>query len=200
MRVPALVACVKQGEKYGPEYVTRLRDGVARHMTVPHRFVCFTDTPFDGVECHPLPADLPGWWAKLGLFKLGRRLIYFDLDVVVSGNLTALAGLNRFSIIKDWWLPGFNSSVMVLTGNERSVWSKFRPEFIPDYPQGDQQWITAQLPDAFTFPPEWFPSFKADKCFESAPEHSKAVIFHGNPKPHELGGWVADEWRQLPNP
>lgn len=188
------VCCVKTGDLYGPEYVIALRDGVAKHMTIDHNFVCFTDKPVDGVRCYPLPANLPGWWAKLGLFKLGRKLIYFDLDVVITGNLDALCGLNRFSIIKDWWLPGFNSSVMVLTGKERHVWEKFSPDMMPLYPQGDQQFITAKLPDAFTFPPEWFPSYKANRCADAVPDRAKAVIFHGLPKPSQCGGWVAELW------
>lgn len=194
-----LVCCVKVGDKYGPEYVTRLRDGVARHFNVPHNFVCFTDQPVAGVKCYPLPADLPGWWAKIGLFKLKRPLIYFDLDVVITGSLKPMLCFDRFAIIKDWWLPGYNSSVMVLTGNEYEVWDEFCPETMTEFPQGDQQYISSMLPGAVTFPPNWFLSYKANDCREK-PDMALAVIFHGNPKPHELGGWVNDTWRANDGP
>jgi hypothetical protein len=190
-----LICCVKTGDKYGPEYVVNLRNGVARHFPGDHNFVCFTDKPVAGVNCYPLPADLPGWWAKLGLFKLGRPLIYFDLDVVITGSLQPLLCLDRFAIIKDWWQPGYNSSVMVLTGKERHVWRDFKSDMIPSIPGGDQDWITEKLPGALTFAPNWFPSFKASEINPGA----MAVIFHGNPKPHELGGWVADEWYRSAN-
>ena len=39
------VLCVKFGNKYGPEYVERLRNMVSRHMTRPYEFACLTDDP-----------------------------------------------------------------------------------------------------------------------------------------------------------
>lgn len=185
-----LICCVKTGDKYGPEYVINLRNGIARHFPGEHNFVCFTDKPVPGVQCYPLPADLPGWWAKLGLFKLKRPLIYFDLDVVITGSLQALECFDRFTILKDWWLPTYNSSVMVLTGKEGAVWDNFKPEMMANYPWGDQEYITHAMPGAQTFPETYFPSFKASGIRPGA----MAVVFHGHPKPHELGGWVADEW------
>lgn len=190
-----LIACVKVGDKYGPEYVTRLRDGVARNYTPAHDFVCFTDKPIYGVRCEPLPADLPGWWAKVGLFKLKTPLLYFDLDVVITGDLSDLLFWKGFGIIDDWWSAGFNSSVMRFTGNEYHVWEKFQPRYM-QMVQGDQDFITGVMnQEAKTFPPEWFPSFKADRCFNAPPAKAKAVIMHGYPKPHQCGGWVRDLWK-----
>lgn len=192
-----LIACVKTGDKYGPEYVTRLRDGIARHLKVPHEFVCYTDKPVSGVKCAPLPADLPGWWAKIGLFKLKRQLIYFDLDVVITGDLAPLLGWDGFGILKDWWLPMFNSSVMVLTGNEGHIFDRFQDhphDAMRSCPAGDQQFITRHTREARMIPAEWFPSFKADRCQDAVPDEAMAVVFHGVPKPDECGGWVKDFW------
>jgi hypothetical protein len=188
-----LVVCVKNGTKYGPEYVTKLRDGVARHLNEPHEFVCITDRPVNGVRCWAPTSDLPGWFMKLELFDLNRPLIYFDLDVVITGDLAPLLAWDGFGIIKDWWQDGFNSSVMKLTGNEGHIWKNFRPEFM-GMVAGDQDYITGMMPRAKTFPPEWFPSYKANECQAAIPEKAMAVIFHGNPKPPECGGWVADNW------
>ena len=191
-----LIACVKTGDKYGPEYVTRLRDGVARHLPMPQEFVCFTDNPVDGVDCRPLPLDLPGWWAKIGLAALERPLIYFDLDVVITGDLTPLTQWSGFGIIDDWWQPGFNSSVMVMTGEEGDIARDFRPEMMTRLRGGDQQWFTMKRPNARTFPPAWFPSYKADGCAGRVPDGALAVIFHGQPKPADIEtGWVANLWR-----
>src|SRR5579863_8469105 len=94
------VVCVRQGTKYGPEYVTRLRAMVARHLTLgtEGKFVCFTDQGDDlgpGIETRPLPDDLKGWWCKLwlfspGLFPENDRIVYFDLDTVIIGDLDAI--------------------------------------------------------------------------------------------------------------
>lgn len=193
-----LIACVKQGEKYGADYVRRLKNGVERHLppSADHPFVCFTDKPVDGVMCEPLPADLPGWWAKLGMFRLREPMLYLDLDIVVIDDLTPAIEWDGFGIIDDWWLPGFNSSVMKLTGNEGHVWDRFRPDMIPKLYMGDQQWVSHQMPDANTFPPEWFPSYKAGKCSDAIPSGALAVIMHGDPKPAEITtGWVPEYWR-----
>ncbi len=191
-------ACVKTGPKYNGEYVRRLQKGIARHLPtrMDHEFVCFTDDPVPGVLCEKLPADLPGWWAKVGLFKLREPLIYLDLDVIVTGSLQPLLEWDGFGIIKDWWLPGFNSSVMKLTGNEGHVWDDFIPEDMPRLRLGDQQWVTEQMSGARTFPRSWFPSYKADKCQAKAPDGALAVIFHGLPKPCQITeGWVSETWR-----
>src|SRR3546814_9292561 len=89
------IACVRTGPKYSADYVTRLRDGVARHLNRPHRFVVLTDRPAaetpDGVERidiaqHPAIQEarsgatgtrqaisLPGWWGKMARFSTARR-------------------------------------------------------------------------------------------------------------------------------
>ena len=192
------VACVKVGNKYGNEYVTNLKAGVERHLTVPHEFVCITDAPIDGIKCIEAPDNLPGWWCKIFLFKPGlfpQGAFYLDLDVVVVGDLTPATQVTEFTLIKDWWLPGFNSSVMRLTGNE-DLWDKFDPNARAKYYMGDQHFISEMMPDAETFPPEWFPSYKANRCQDGPPNDAMAVIFHGEPKPSQLGGWVREKWCQ----
>lgn len=194
-----LICCVKRGDKYDDRYVRRLQAGVRRHLPPgggAHEFVVFTDKAVDGVLSEKLPNDLPGWWSKLGLFQLREPLVYFDLDVIITGNLGPLLEWNGFGIIKDWWLPGFNSSVMKLTGEEGHVHDRFTPEEMYRGHLGDQGWITKQMSDARTFPPGWFPSYKADKCQESVPDGALACIFHGLPKPCQIKtGWVPELWR-----
>lgn len=186
-------ACVKVGTKYTDDYVRKLRASIARNCSVPHKFICFTDAPIDGVECELLTAGLPGWWSKVELFRFGRDLIYFDLDVVITGDLAPLLEWRGFGIIDDWVLSGFNSSVMRITPDERHVWEKFQPRFMRMVP-GDQDYITGVIPEARTFPPEWFPSYKANGCFYGPPDGALAVVLTGFPKPHQLGGWIKELW------
>lgn len=188
-----LVTCVCTGTKYPDAYVLKLRQGVMRHAPEGTAFGCFTDRPIDGVECRPVPADLPGWWAKLWLYSLGIPLLNVDLDTVIVGDMTPLLAWDGFGIIKDWHLPGYNSSVMKLTGHEGHVWTAFRPG-IMGLMRGDQDWINVVLPDQRTFPPEWVPSFKAGRLQDGPPAGAIAVNFHGFPKPHQIGGWVKDAW------
>ena len=71
-----IVACVRQGTRYGTEYVYRLKSGVERYLKRPHRFICLTDRPLEipdvetvNIGCH----DLTGWWAKMALFRVAGQ-------------------------------------------------------------------------------------------------------------------------------
>ena len=187
------IACVKVGRKYSDEYVLKLRAGVAKHLPVAHEFVCFTDKPIDGVTCRDA-GPLPGWWAKISLFSLGQPLLYFDLDLIIVGDLTPIVEWDGFGIMRDPKQPGvLGSAVMKLTGNERHVWDEFRPDIMSKM-HGDQDWITRCMPQARTFPPQWFPSFKFG-AMSKPPEGALAMNFHGFPKPHQVtSGWVKEAW------
>jgi hypothetical protein len=194
-----MICCVRTGKKYGDEYVQRLHDGVRRHLpesAKDTRFVCFTNEPVAGVECEPLPVDLPKWWSKLGLYALAKPLLYFDLDIVILGSLQPVLEWDGFGTIKNPWLKGYNSSVIKLTGNEFHVWERFVPGVMSAM-RGDQDWLNVAMPDAPTFPVEWFPSWKVHRCFAmpEPPPKAIAVITHGSPKPHQIAdGWLRDHW------
>lgn len=111
-----LVLCMKWGQIYGPEYVNRLRNGVARNLSYSHRFICFTDDPRgidEGIEIFPLPSlGLPPnhqdlRWRKLALlgkdvFGLTGAALFLDLDLVVVHRLEPFFDLpGSFFIIRD---------------------------------------------------------------------------------------------------
>jgi hypothetical protein len=97
---------MKWGDKFPSEYVNRLYAMVSRNLSIPFRFVCFTE---DGsgirneVEIQPLPeldlpvnlADTPErGWRKLTVFKegfggLNGKTLFLDLDVVIVDNIDA---------------------------------------------------------------------------------------------------------------
>ncbi len=173
------VLCVRFGNKYGRDYVERLRNMVARHMTVPYEFACLTDDqhPIDGVRTIYQPnANYPkGWWHKVHMFDrklpLAGRVIYFDLDVVICNNLDKLAVFNQteFVGIHDFnrkFFPSWNylnSSVMAWThGNESYIWDRFveKPSDAQKL-QGDQDWIWKLASHRIKFwPREWIQSYK----------------------------------------
>lgn len=124
----ANVICMKWGTKFGPEYVNRLHSMVTRHLSIPHRFVCFTDDPSGlnpGIEAKPLPPmDLPPGkergWRKLSTFQdplsdLTGPTLFLDVDIVIVGSLDDFfSHPGEFLIIHDWarpWRITGNSSV-----------------------------------------------------------------------------------------
>ncbi len=216
------VCCLKWGDKYGPEYVERLRNGVRRHLPVPHQFVCFTEAPVDGIECRQLPSDLPSWWAKIGLTKPGLLegdILYLDLDVVLTASILPLVALleqgpgpwcrddfsyslrtPRHDLDADFrrYLGGVgtvNSSVMLWRDDAmRKVWDEWRPEFMEQC-HGDQNVISRTLGiDGIRFiPDELVTSYKYARL-RGSPDGA-VVVFHGTPKPPDLP--ASDRLRQL---
>lgn len=96
------VICISWGSKYGAPYVNRLYAGVARHLTPPFAFTCFTDDPTGfnpAIRAEPLPpidVEMPvgtkGIWPKARLWgpRLGDLtgpVLFMDLDLVVVGSL-----------------------------------------------------------------------------------------------------------------
>jgi len=201
------VCCVKVGDKYGPEYVNRLAAAVQRNLSLQHRMVCATDNS-SGVEVDCIPAPrLPGWWAKLGLFQerafgqLDGRLLYLDLDVLVTGPLDELVQYpTRFAMHRDFTRPLVNASaVMVLdSGVAASIWATFQShqtKYMERHKAGgDQEYLTAIHPAVDLLPMRWVVSYKRS-AVAAPPPDARVVCFHGHPKMHECGGWVTKAWK-----
>lgn len=211
------VCCIRAGEMFSPAYVLNLRDMVTRNLEAGSegQFVCFTDRPEDlpeiASELRPLPADLPGWWSKLGLFKpgvfpVGDRVLFLDLDTVITGPIDALAAYDGpAAILRDFYRPnGLQSAIMMWTVPDSDAvgpWEFYEGLGCPtDYPGGDQAIIEqfcakrgikpVILQDQF---PGTFVSFKQTR---GIPSDASVVVFHGRPRPHEiLDGWVPQVWR-----
>lgn len=169
------VACWKWKRKYGPHYVNKLMRGVARNLTIPHRFVCITDDP-DGVECETWPIDRPdlldvkdGCYTRLSMFDPEwqrkhdiERIVCLDLDMVITGNLDPLFSRTEPFIIlaKSHWNPcRFNGSVMSIQAGARpEIYTGFTLEAAEtasiidgEYRGTDQTWIAHVASDAATF-------------------------------------------------
>lgn len=173
------ILCVRFGTKYGREYVERLRNMVARHITVDYEFVCLTDDqhPIDGVRTiyQPMSQYAKPWWHKVHMFDpnldISGTIIYFDLDVVISNNInklfsgpkTHIYGIRDFNrkFYASW--KSLNSSVMCWYHGEHSeLYTKFiaNPSDAMRL-HGDQDWIWKLAKDKITFwPDSWIQSYK----------------------------------------
>ena len=67
------VVCVNWGDKYAPEYVTRLHAMVARNTTKDFKIIALPTglMPTKPIVPIQLPTGLEGWWNKMLLFKPG---------------------------------------------------------------------------------------------------------------------------------
>lgn len=214
---PLTVACVhKTGGKYDrADYVGILARAVARHLTVPHRFVCLSDRAHESVEVVPLVQGWPGYWSKVEIYRPGLcngPLLYFDLDTVISGSLDELASMTdpvvvAWDMMRGWLNSSFlftrvDLSCMweAMTANPQAMMRKYNSGAGPYW--GDQ----GMLQDVLTsrrIPWRWVQSVKPHQVIWSAPglrgkpppAGTRVEMWYGDPKQPDLGGaWLAEHW------
>lgn len=173
------ILCVRFGNKYGIEYVEKLRNMISRNISVEYQFVCLTDdpTPIKDVKLivQPNAGYTKGWWHKLHMFDpslpLSGRILYFDLDVIICKNIDKLIKYSndKFLGIRDFnrkfhphW-RSLNSSVLAWTHKkEQHLWKKFlenKPAAMRLH--GDQDWLWRYSKDVLEFFPDtWIQSYK----------------------------------------
>ncbi|WP_076448837.1 glycosyl transferase [Roseivivax lentus] len=226
----ATIICIKWGTLFGPEYVNRLYSGVRRNLAGPVRFLCMTDVTrglHPDIEVLDLPeepfraqmdaalavANRQGAMRKTSLFRRGLipnlegPVLGFDLDVVITGDLTPILELapGDVAMRHDWTekrkgRPTGHGSVFRfdpklhgflyddLAANPYAEVEKARGS--------EQRYTSHKAMDRglFTYIPEaWVVSFKYDcNPFPGnylrpphLPEEARVVCFHGHPKMDE---------------
>ena len=126
------ILCVKWGDKYGNEYVEKLKEQVENNCSVPFNFYCLTDKPTQSYDIQ-LPTIWDAYengkfWAyrKLYMFKItqrtqgrggynqsdidfkkieGDKFLYLDLDVIIHKDLKYFFDLpmDKPYIVRGWW-------------------------------------------------------------------------------------------------
>lgn len=191
------VLCMKWGTRYGAEYVNHLANGVRRHLSLPHRFVCFTEDPTGiqkDVEVRPLPVEFPRgagperYWNKLGIFAdpladIQGRVLCLDLDVVLVGSIDCFfTHPGPCFIIKEFSKrAGPKEGNMSVCGFDAGalghVLENYRrdPAAVQASYWFDQHYVSAQVPGLDFWPESWCRSFKkhcvapAPRCYFETP-------------------------------
>lgn len=175
------VICLKHGVKYGPEYVNNLYNMIQRHLTVPHRFICFTDDPTGlnhSITVCKLPTDskLAGWWWKPYIFKSSHYEdddinLFFDLDMVIIKNINEFLnympgefiGLRDVGRVFGRGVDKLGSAVLRWPANKYSkIWTTLEnDQSLINRFNGDQDyiWHLCQREIKF-FPDDWIRSYK----------------------------------------
>ena len=187
------VICINWGTKFGPPYVNRLYAMVARNLTSPFSFTCFTDRT-EGirpeVRCEPLPpldVEMPtgtkGIWPKARLW--GARLgdltgpvLFLDLDLVVVGSLDPffeMGGEDEVILARNQSTPfeklGQTPCFRFPVGKLLPLQEKFiaDPQGTADRYRFEQRFVTREAPGGIGFwPKPWVRHFRID-CARALP-------------------------------
>jgi hypothetical protein len=189
------VACVlKSGGIYDASWVARLKAGVAKHLPLPHRFVCLSDVEVP-CESTPLIHGWTGWWSKVELFRLRGPVLFFDLDTAIVGDLTDVAehALDaEFTMLRDFYAPDHcGSGVMAWRETPGGLYDAFIADpaammRMPRARMGDQAFIEETFGQGRILRwqdvvPDQIVSYKAD-CRAGIPLNARVVCLHGEPK------------------
>lgn len=206
------------GHPVGPEYINRLYRGVRRHLSAPHRFVCFTDKDNVALEhgIEVLPLDVPNWkWnlRKMIVYRpdngLSGRVLMLDLDVVVVGNLDDIAAYDgEFATCEAAYRPrGIGGSIVGFSAGTMCglLWNPLITQYdhMKQITRGsERKYYTYCVSSSGLKVDFWqniYPgqvlSYKRD-CKDGLPDGARIVRFHGSPRPHEVWDkWVTDNWK-----
>ena len=208
------IACVqvRNYEGRGAEYTAKLAAMVRRNVSTPYRFICVTDDPcleIEGVETILAPTNLRnlrGWFTKLylfapGVFPKGERVLFFDLDTLILGNIDDFASYaGPFAGLGDHRTGGgnFGSGIMLWeAGTADCIWTEWVRQGCPLGDGTDDSWIASQTdPVRINRKLPGIVSYKFHKCRDGPPKAARIVVFQRRPKVHDCGAkWVEKVWR-----
>lgn len=210
------IITVKQGNRYGHEYVNKMYNMVRRNITFPFRFHCITDDHTgirDNIRVISLPEDMPfsGWWVKpymfkTGLFKHGINL-YFDLDLVIVRNIDKLitympgsfVGARDYAYTRRPDFYNLASGIMRwVNGSYNMIWTRLeRDQNISRNFAGDQEYIYHyHKKDIKFYPEDYAISYRWQYEEGKKTEQTCVLDFHGRPKPHEVDDkYIKEHWQ-----
>lgn len=192
-----LYTVLRTGGEYQPWHVHRLQAQLAAVSDA--ELVCLSDgPPIPGVTTIPLVYRWPGWWSKMELMGLPDDMVHYtDLDASIVGPVDAFLSMNDLALMRDVYRPrGLQSSLMVLPRAARCTlgnkWMSHPERHMREHSEGGDQalmetlWTESavRIQDAL---PGFLVSYKADRVAERGTQGASVVVFHGRPRPWEVG-------------
>lgn len=130
-----VVCLLRQGGKvgYDASWVKKLQHSVHRNLTLPHRFICFSDCEVPCERIELLPGD-HGFWSKMQLFRPGMLsgpTLFLDLDTVICSNLDSMVAQLQGQKFVMWVEADKNihsSALMYWEDDHSYLWTLYRSQ------------------------------------------------------------------------
>jgi hypothetical protein len=196
---------------WGERYVERLKNAVARNLSVDHRFVCFSDRSLaiSGVECRSLnPPSWKGHLPKLYVYSpeagLTGRVILFDLDNLIVGSLDDMAAYSGPLCVRGRLTPAYNrlpdgDMISFDAGAVGHLWEAANRKDIEDITLGRERvfihYVAPHCDQWQLICPGQVVSYRYC-AIKKLPPEARVVSFHGRPRIHEVSHpWVDANWQ-----
>jgi len=131
----SVVCVLRNGGKVGYDatWVEKLKNSVARNLTLEHKFVCFSDC---NLSVPTIPLDLAdhGFWSKMQMFKpnlFNGPVLYLDLDTVVCQNIDSVVARLQDQNFVMWNEADKNihsSALMFWQGDHSYLWNLYKSQ------------------------------------------------------------------------
>ena len=201
------------------QYITNLYRGVAQHIHIPFKFICFTNEEVEvdpNIEIRELPmitsiGVLPRMYMfseKSGLF--GHQVLSLDLDIIIVGDLDKIAGYEGLFCTRRSWmikehfqLDGDIMSFRAGQENEKRFWDPIvrNTTRIINLTCGrERSWVrevTGGIADTWDeVAPHQVVSYKKHvKGLSAPPKNATIISCHGHPRPHQIKEeWIQQYW------
>jgi hypothetical protein len=198
------ITCVlKMGGDFHPKHVARFCRQVRQWSPLGTRIVCLTDAAGVGGPDEVLrPEPLwPGWFSKLRVFEHRGPILYSDLDVTITGDLSPLLEVARRHDFVMWRAPidsgsRAGSGLMAWRGDLSAVSAAFSddPEqhmatYVRRGMWGDQDMIYKHSPVVVEFWQDLLPGMVMSRKTDRRADWSdcRVKLYHGVPRPWEVG-------------
>lgn len=203
-----IVTVLTQRRQYGltqeffPKHVQALKRQCEEHAPFAE-FECLTDQRIDGVKTRPLKHGWPGWWSKMELFdpSVPGDFLFLDLDTVLVGSLEDIEKVTELTLLRDFYRDGkklkegLGSGLMYVPEEARhEIWDFWMQQpalQMKVFNRGDQHLLekfylgTAKRWQDLV--PGQICSWKVHCKYGLIPPGTRAICFHGIPRPWHLG-------------
>lgn len=217
---PLTVVCFLWGDwclPHGEEYVQKLQRAVTKNLTLPFKFLCFTDrAEIKDVRTRPLnPPSWLGNLPKLYAFSpaagLKGRVLVLDLDTVIVDNFDDIASFGGRFCVRAWfkgldagrWIPDGDTIAFEAGTLVDELWTPFVKDVAgaERLTKGAERlWIQKHATRYNLWQklyPNQFYSYRLH-CMQGLPKGAKLVSFHGQPRPHDVrDSWVVKHWHRV---
>ena len=156
---------------YGPIYDDMIAMGIKKHLSLPHEHL-------------HISAEKGDSWIYVELFKL-EPFLFVGIDTIIVGSLDECCNMGHFTAIREWKPPNStepNTSLMWVEGVKHLADIPIDKEKYTWGNHAEQRFLQHNARINF-YPSKWTPSYK----YSTVTDDAKIVIFHGKPKPHEVG-------------